>query len=310
MSMTLRQLVEFRERLRVELDTNGIEQAVKDLCNNLTKLDTDLDHEYAVFLQDSITHYQNLIKIAQTNQENLQVIWQRLDDDIKNVSGQYFLRNYDLEEQVDQNNNVRRTRKIYTPADVESVISQRANLYVDWHYPGLQIGVHETEWTRALVSCDPYYVVDPNKSLLDEYVGTFTPEYQRRIRPYHVKDINLSVLPQNQFGFVLCWNYLNYKGMETIKQWLQETYKVLRPGGIFMVSYNNADLPSGAGFAETNFMSYMPKSMLLPLCEMIGYELVSEYDFDASASWLELRKPGELKTVKAHQALGEIMEIK
>lgn len=307
--MTLRQLVEFRERLKVELDTNGIEQAVKALCDNLNKLDKNLDAEYAVFLKDSIAHYQSLVQQAHANQAKLQVIWDRLDADIKSVSRQYFLRNYDLEDQVDQNTNVRKTRKIYTPADVELVISQRANLYVDWHYPGLQIGVYETEWTRAMVACDPFYVVDPNTTLLDDFVSVFTPEYQRRVRPYHIKDIDLSVLPQNQIGFALCWNYLNYKSMETIKQWLQEVYKVLRPGGVFMFSYNNADLPSGAGFAETNFMSYMPKSLLLPLCEMIGYELINCYDFDTSASWLELRKPGTLQTVKAHQALGEILEI-
>lgn len=308
--MTLRQLVEFRERLRVELDTNGIEQAVAELCLNLRKLDKDLDPIYAEFLENSITHYKSLIDIANKNQDHLEVVQQKLDQDIKDVSREFFMRSYDLEEQIDQNTNVRRGRKIYTPKNVEDAITQRINLYVDWHYAGLKIGVQGEEWARAMVACDPFYVVDPNITLIDDYVNTFTPEYQRRVRPYHVKDINLSVLPQNQFGFVLCWNYFNYKGLETIKQWLYEVYKVLRPGGVFMFSYNNADTPSGAGMAETNAMSYMPKSMLIPLCEMIGYKVITSYDFDTSACWVEVRKPGQLQTVKAHQALGEIMEIK
>jgi hypothetical protein len=61
--------------------------------------------------------------------------------------------------------------------------------------------------------------------------------------------------------------------------------------------------------AEGFFMSYIPKSMLIPLCESLGYEIIADEARDRSVSWLELRKPGTLETVKAHQVMGEIKHI-
>jgi SAM-dependent methyltransferase len=173
----------------------------------------------------------------------------------------------------------------------------------------LEIGLHDHQWTERLVALDPLYLVEPNLNLIDDSIKQFTPEYQRRVRPYHLRDINFRTLPQEQIGFAFSWNYLNYKSLDTVKQWLQEVFKVLRPGGVFMFSYNNADIPSGAGFAETFWMSYMPKSTLVPLCEMLGYEVIASYDFNQSACWIELKKPGTLHTVKAHQALGELKPV-
>ena len=80
----------------------------------------------------------------------------------------------------------------------------------------------------------------------------------------------------------------------------------LRPGGVILFTYNNADLSASAGMCESYFMTYVPKSMLLPLAESLGYILEKDYDFLPSTSWIELKKPGLLNTVKAHQSLGEI----
>ena len=80
----------------------------------------------------------------------------------------------------------------------------------------------------------------------------------------------------------------------------------LRPGGVILFTYNNCDMPAGASYAETYFMSYVPKSMLMPMCESLGFEIIYSQDFEPAMCWVELRKPGKLRTVKAHQALGEI----
>jgi hypothetical protein len=65
----------------------------------------------------------------------------------------------------------------------------------------------------------------------------------------------------------------------------------------------------GAIHAENYFMSYIPASMLLPMCEMVGYEISKTYDFKPALSWVELRKPGQLSTMKEHQTMGVIREI-
>lgn len=308
--MTLRQLVEFREQLKVALNVSRIVNETNQLRTDLRNLDRDLDDKYQVVLDRAIDNYEKLTNEAEYYKANLETVFADIQQDINAVSHEFFTRNYDLEFDVDQQTNVRKGRQIYMPSEVESILIQRLELHADWKYPGLEIGLQDHKWTERLVAFDPLYLVDPNLTLIDDTLKEFTPEYQRRVRPYHINDISLKALPQNQMGFVFSWNYLNYKSLDTIKQWLIEVYAVLRPGGVFMFSYNNADTPSGAGFAETNWMSYMPKSTLIPLCEMIGYEVASSYDFNTSANWIELRKPGELKTVKAHQALGEIRPIK
>lgn len=304
--MSLRQLVEFRERLKVELQTDGIEQEVKALCFHLSKLDLNLDPEYKQFLDETIDHYKTVIEHTNANRERIRATYEQLEKDISTVATKFFVSNYDIESNIDQNTNVRFGRQLTMTPEVYETVKQRIEFYMDWKYPGLEIGLQNQELTKLMVALDPFYLVDPNQVLIQDTLDAFTPEYQQRLRTYHIQDINLSALPQGQIGFALCWNYLNYKSLDTIKQWLIEVFKVLRPGGTFMFSYNNADTASGAGLAETMWMSYMPKSILVPLCEMIGFEVAHEFDFETSASWLEIKKPGKLETIKAHQVLGRI----
>ena len=58
--------------------------------------------------------------------------------------------------------------------------------------------------------------------------------------------------------------------------------------------------------AENFAQTYMPKSILIPLCESLGYEISNDIHCNTNISWLEIKKPGELETIKAHQVLGEI----
>jgi hypothetical protein len=65
-------------------------------------------------------------------------------------------------------------------------------------------------------------------------------------------------------------------------------------------------MPAGAGYAETYFMSYVPKSLLVAMCEGLGFTITNTHEFDPAIAWIEIKKPGTLKTVKASQALGEV----
>ena len=46
--------------------------------------------------------------------------------------------------------------------------------------------------------------------------------------------------------------------------------------------------------------------LLKTLAESIGYEINAESNYKNQISWIEIKKPGELETIKAHQVLGEI----
>jgi hypothetical protein len=100
--------------------------------------------------------------------------------------------------------------------------------------------------------------------------------------------------------------------LDTVKEYLKSVKELLRPGGVFMFSYNNGDMYECAAYAEGMWMSYIPKSMLVPMCESLGFEVLYTHESRGSGtaiSWLELKKQGTLETVKAHQVMGEIKYI-
>jgi hypothetical protein len=56
-------------------------------------------------------------------------------------------------------------------------------------------------------------------------------------------------------------------------------------------------------------MTYVPRSMLVPMCESMGFTVVAAEDFPPAVSWIEIKKPGTLNTSKAHQTLGKIKHL-
>ena len=91
-------------------------------------------------------------------------------------------------------------------------------------------------------------------------------------------------------------------------QYLKEIFSALRPGGVCMFSYNNAERVHCAKYVEQGYMSYMPKKLLTKLIHQHGFEIISLEDRNESISWVEIRKPGVLSTIKAHPVLGEIIQ--
>jgi len=192
----------------------------------------------------------------------------------------------------------------------EQMLIQRINLYSNWQYPALEIGCRDGAWTKLLVASDPLYIADVFDDFLHSAVQQFPPLYQGRVRKYLMKDFyKIDNLPKNQFGLIFSYNFFNYLSIDSIKQLLIQSMSWLRPGGTIVLTYNNADLPAAASYAENYFMTYVPESILVPLAESIGFETVFSYNSEPAFSILELRKPGQLTSIKAGQTAGEIKFI-
>jgi SAM-dependent methyltransferase len=105
----------------------------------------------------------------------------------------------------------------------------------------------------------------------------------------------------------------NYLSADKIEQYLKEVFQLLRPGGHFVFSYNNCDIEGPALAAELQVASFVTARWLVKLCDEIGYELNELHDvetgdaFTTHISWVEIKKPGNLRTVKAAQALAQII---
>jgi hypothetical protein len=184
--------------------------------------------------------------------------------------------------------------------------------YCDWLYPSLIVYPREKKWLLStVVSSDPLYLVQHESVNLRTLIEDFSEVYQNRLRCYVID--NFEKLPQEQFRFVLLWDFLNYISVDQFEFYLSEMFKLIRPGGSFMFSYNNCDLEGPAKVSELAGGSYSNARIVESLAKQIGFEIIKFEDLTTEdalithVSWVELRKPGTLTTVKAHQALAKII---
>jgi SAM-dependent methyltransferase len=308
--MKLYDLITFKKSLEANLDTADVCAAVERLTKSLG----DIKHQSVLapgnteYVDQLIAHYQNLLPEINITLESKKSKIAEINNIITDESHKLFANSYDLETHNGGYEHVRDQRKIKLHEDTEQLIKQRIMLYTNWRYPALEIGCREGEWTQYMVAADPLYIVDQFPEFLRTANEQFPEPYQERLRKYLIKKEthDLSALPTGQFAFVFSWGYFNYISLDTFTQVIRQLSTLMRPGGVFLFSYNDGDTPNGMGLAENFGQSYLPKSLLIPTCQGVGLEVVAEYSPETNVHWLEVRKPGVLHTVKAHQVLGKI----
>lgn len=199
------------------------------------------------------------------------------------------------------------------PDTLKQLLVGKIQRYSDWHYPGLEIGPRSGEFTQHLVGNDPLYVAELSPEYIKDLSSKFSPEYNARLRKYPIDfDSRLSNLPKNQFGFIFSWNFFNHCPLELLTLFINEAYTILRPGGTMLFGYNNAETVNGAKHCEFGGMYYTTKNDVVSACVDVGFEIVDSFDREESwfsFNWIEIKKPGELTTIKAHQVLGRVMDI-
>jgi SAM-dependent methyltransferase len=307
--MALYDLVTLKRALQQKFHIDPVLGALHDLQIHLANIEHEVENltdHHRVYIQNLVGTYGQFADLITGPYQELTEKIAEIDAEIATLTQKLFAGNYELENIILKPVWLRENRHLNIGSDIELKVKQRLLLHTNWRYPSLEIGCQDGDWTQYLVAADPLYVMDRSAEFLDTTNERFTPEYQRRLRKYLLENHDLSALPANQFAFVFSWNYFNYVSLDTMKQYLQQIMLLLRPGGTFMFTFNDGDTPAGAGMAENFARSYMPGSMLLPMCESLGFVVNPVTDCGPGITWLEIQKPGELRTIKAHQALGEI----
>ena len=197
--------------------------------------------------------------------------------------------------------------------DDDSNIFLRARLkcYTDWRLPGMIIRPGLESFIEDLVPLDPLYLVDQDRKLLVPTLKKFNLKYRKRLRPYVVDEFQqenpLCQLPNGQFGFIFAWNFFNYKPIAVVNQYLSDFYQKLRPGGVAIFSFNDCDIAQGARMAEGNFMSYVPARKIKSYAEKIGFDILYHHRRAGDVVWLEIKKPGEIQSIRGGQSLAKIV---
>jgi len=312
--MRLSQLLKYKLDLQSH-NSDGIISKIEDNISHLHQLSLNSERfTDAGFFQELQSRYRSIYEtLNNVDSFKLEKI-NELEKAISNWGKQYFIDSYEMYESQHKKADVatnRDIRRLYTYGNVQEIIKSRIYRYVNWQYPSLEIGPGDGEYTEQMIAGDPLYIVDVHQEFLDTTKNRFNEFYAtRRLRSYLINnDYDLSMLPQGQMAFVLAWNVFNYFPLEAIKSYLIEIKKTMRPGGYLMFSYNNSDRWQGAEMVENAFMCHTPKHMLIPLVESLGFKVIDTHDFDPTVSWVELQVDGELKTCKAHQSLGAVIQI-
>lgn len=182
-----------------------------------------------------------------------------------------------------------------------------------WQYPGMCIRPAGEDWIDHLVPLDPMYLVDQKLELLIPSKEKFHQQYQQRLRLYVVKEILgqpiMAALPDKQFALIFVYNFFNYRPVELINQYLEEIFQKLRPGGVLFMTYNDCDQAQGVGLCEHHLMAYTPGSLLVQQAQRVGYEIQERYTGEMDLAWLELRRPGDLTSLRAGQTLAKIVAL-
>lgn len=193
------------------------------------------------------------------------------------------------------------------------MLRSRLRMYADWKYPGMIIRPGLETLATEMVSNDPLYIIDTSPHLLGKVplINNFTPEYQARLRSIVIReDLDQEILdkvPNAQFGLCLAFNFFDFRPLEYIKKYLTEIYEKLRPGGVLIMTFNDCDRMPGVVLAETHYACYTPARLITSLVETIGFDRPFSWHDNGPATFLEIRKPGELTSLRGGQTLARIV---
>jgi hypothetical protein len=195
--------------------------------------------------------------------------------------------------------------------ETENLLRVRVQNYVDWQHSGMIIQPGLEKFVEDMVGYDPLYLIAQHHDLLVPAFDRFPEEYQRRLRLYTVReeldhDI-LEKVPNGQIGLCLVYNFFEFKPFEIVRKYLTEIYQKLKPGGTLIMTFNDCDRDKAVKLAEQHYACYTPGAMVQQFAATVGYDQIFSWNNNGPTTWLELRKPGTLTSLRGGQTLAKIV---
>jgi hypothetical protein len=316
---TLAELVKFKNDLR---DTIGNLSLESEVLEKTRLVDTiKCRHEITDYHQDLEQYLQECQNLLAKNNDIIRLIKntiEKIDNDI----------NIKVQSELDKNKFTEDTihQLLSTNQEIEKIIQLRIGGYSDWRFPGLQLHcrynritpmpdnfVNPKDRIGPMVGNDPLYLVGSDLETLTETIANYPNVYQRKIRLYEVKKRDLLVLPHAQFGFILCWDFLNYLPVSVIEWYLKSILALLRPGGVLLFSYTNGNIETSASFVDQRRYCWATDAIIKKMVIDLGFDIINFIDLATNdneltwVSWAEVKKPGNLTSVKKSQSMGQVL---
>lgn len=310
--MKISELAHYRELLQ-SLRPSTVDRAIRAEMDNL--IDTIRRHpsQMPTHLQDmQAARDTALSATVEFDQALDQMLWDLLEQ-IKALEPRYLAQSYQWYEVAQERDTIDYVlnRRFGITTETRDYVQSRVMAHSDYHYPGMVIRPGLEDWVENMVACDPLYLVDTDHDLFEPVKQRFNEVYQNRLRYYAIREsseqLMMEALPNDQFGFCLAYNFFHYKPFEIMRAYLREIYQKLRPGGVLAMTYNDCDRKGAVELAERSFTCYTPGRMILAICESVGFVLEQNYRIDAAVNWVELRRPGQMTSLRGGQSLAKII---
>jgi SAM-dependent methyltransferase len=299
------------------LSVNHINDEIESL---LQRVETDLSVQNIDFDNIKLRVSANKKSVLDTLKiidGDLQKFKTELDQFVHDVEQPYYTKSMDMYQEslsdsadyiLDRGN----FKKLLYDPETFDFFCNRVRSHAGWQWPAMEIRPAMGEVTESLVACDPLYLVDHEPDLFKVVKDKWTPEYQRRLRYYTVKENEKRIfhqLPHAQFGIIVAVDFFNFRPLLLIERYLTEIFSLLRPGGMAIFTYNNCDLPIGVDNFENSYYCYTPGKQIKEISTKIGFKIAASFDLENNVSWLELRRPGTKSSLRGGQTLGRVENI-
>jgi SAM-dependent methyltransferase len=181
---------------------------------------------------------------------------------------------------------------------------------ISFEFPVLELFPGQGQFTESAVSAEPLYIADYYMKTLDKIANKFNEFYrEKRLIRKEIRDFDLSILPQNQFGLVFSFNLFVVKDEEFISNWAKEVFKILRPGGHYVFNFIPDDTPEGLRLVEDYLLAAIDHNQLEQDLISYGYEIVQkDYKTRANNSTFTIKKPGVIKPLKLTGSIARIID--
>ena len=265
------------------------------------------------FRQQLDTQYNNINQQIDQFESQLNELKQAVKLQIEIEEKYWFQESYRLYDQEMRNDSAEYVlnRRPVLDEETENLLRVRIQNYVDWQHPAMIIQPGLEKFVEDMVGFDPLYLVAQQHDLLVPAFERFPEEYQRRLRLYTVReDLDHEILekiPNDQIGLCLVYNFFEFKPFEIVRKYLTEIYQKLKPGGTLIMTFNDCDRDKAVKLTEQHYACYTPGAMVQQFAATIGYNQIFSWNNNGPTTWLELRKPGTLTSLRGGQTLAKIV---
>jgi len=314
--MTFRELVLFWEQLQqvstVDTHNNSLQDLLKVMAvaqRSMGTINTDL---LQIKQHEILSAFTDFEQILDTLKEQIKT---RVEEEEKawfHRSSQWHKSEIGMSQHPEFPNQMR-NRRFQLESDVETLFVARVMMHSNWKYPGMIIHPGENPFMQYMVGNDPLYLIDESHDLLNLVdLSEYDEMYRRRLRNYIIEESFdheiLDKIPNSQFAVCLAYHYFDFRPFEMIEKYLVEIYQKLLPGGTVIMTFNDCERLAGLTLVENNYACYNRATLIKHLAERLNYTITFFYSHqDSPMSWIELKKPGTLTSLRGGQTQAKIL---